>query len=53
MAMVGKSVKTYDYYRTSDEEFRKAVEDIRNRIAAGGVRRPVPEFPEFCKEYLD
>lgn len=52
MASVGKSDKTYEYYRNSDPEFKAAVQDIRNRIAAGGVRRQVPDFPEFSSEYL-
>ena len=30
MDMVGKSVKTYEYYRTSDENFRREIEAIRN-----------------------
>lgn len=52
MASVGKSVKTYEYYRNSDSEFKAEIESIRNRIAAGGIRREVPDFPEFQKEYL-
>lgn len=39
MQMVGKSVKTYEYYRDSDKEFRAEVQAIRNQIAAGGVRK--------------
>jgi hypothetical protein len=33
MALVGKSEKTYEYYRNSDAEFRKAIELIRAKVA--------------------
>lgn len=52
MALTGKSVKTYDYYRNSDEAFRKEIESIRLRLAGGVVARDVPPFPEFSKKYL-
>jgi hypothetical protein len=52
MASVGKSDKTYEYYRKRDPEFKREIESIRSRIAAGGVRREVPDFPEFQKQYL-
>ena len=50
--LAGKSDKTYDYYRNSDEAFRNEVKQIRGQIAGTGVRPEVPDFPTFCKEYL-
>jgi len=52
MALVGKSNKTYDYYRKSDPEFRSQVDQIRVQLSSGGMKRPVPEFAEFSLEYL-
>lgn len=52
MKAVGKSEKTYAYYRDSDEEFRKAVAVIRAKLSANGVQKEVPDFPEFCEQYL-
>lgn len=52
MTLTGKGIKTYEYYRKTDPEFRQEIDAIRTRIAAGGIRKPVPEFGEFCKTYL-
>lgn len=52
MAIVGKSEKTYEYYRNSDPDFRKAIELIRAKVAGEGPRVSVPDFPEFCEKYL-
>ena len=52
MKLVGKSEKTYEYYRNSDPDFKKAIELIRQKVATKGAQVPVPDFPEFCEEYL-
>jgi hypothetical protein len=56
LKIIGKSRQTYDYYRKTDKQF---VEDIeRSKIIAGRDKGKieqavVPDFPEFCKEYLN
>jgi len=43
------------YYRKSDGDFRAAYDRLR-LIATGGseaIRKNMPDFPEFCKKYLD
>ena len=52
MHLVGKSEKTYEYYRNSDEAFKAEIAQIRTQLSAGGVRKAVPEFEEFTKTYL-
>lgn len=52
---VGRSVKTYEYYRKTDEEFRLAVEKVRNMTARGEINndpKAVPPFPDFSEQYL-
>lgn len=52
MKIVGKSQKTYEYYRKSDPEFVKQIDIIRGKIALAGADIEVPAFPEFCEKYL-
>lgn len=53
MAVVGRSVETYYDWRKNDEEFKRAVDTIRfARGKTGKKRMPVPDFPEFCRDWL-
>lgn len=55
MDAVGRSVKTYEYYRKTDEQFATAIDKIRSMTARGEVGSPrgeVPPFPEFSSKYL-
>ena len=55
MDAVGRSVKTYEYYRKTDEQFATAIDKIRSMTARGEVGSPrgeVPPFPEFSSTYL-
>lgn len=51
---VGRSIKTYEYYRKTDEQFATAVDRIRSMTARGelGETKEVPPFPEFSEKYL-
>lgn len=50
-----RSVKAYEYYRRTDPDFRELVDRARQTAAekAAGEREEVPDFPEFCQEYLN
>ncbi len=55
MDAVGRSVKTYEYYRKVDSEFATAVDKVRSMTARGEIgsaRGEVPPFPEFSEKYL-
>jgi hypothetical protein len=55
MDAVGRSVKTYEYYRKTDEQFALAIDKIRSMTARGEVGSPrgeVPPFPEFSEKFL-
>lgn len=52
MKAVGKSDKTYEYYRNSDPEFKAAIAVIRDKLSRNGAAKDVPDFPEFCEQYL-
>lgn len=45
---------TYDYYRKTDPDFRDLIDRTlqANNERAEGMRREVPDFPEFCEKYL-
>lgn len=53
---VGKSQKTYEYYKKTDEGFRNAINAYRDgrRAAAGGVNRLIAagSFERFSEEFL-
>lgn len=48
---VGRSEKSYEYYRRSDKDFLKAVEKIKS-LHAGSDRPTVPNFQRFSEEYF-
>lgn len=55
MDTVGRSVKSYEYYRRTDKEFADSVERIRRMTARGEINMSageVPPFPEFSEHYL-
>jgi hypothetical protein len=55
MDAVGRSVKTYEYYRKMDPEFSTQVDKVRSMTARGeigGSRGEVPPFPEFSEKFL-
>jgi len=55
MDAVGRSVKTYEYYRKVDPSFALAVDKVRSMTARGEIgntRGEVPPFPEFSEKYL-
>jgi len=55
MDAVGRSVKTYEYYRKTDPQFATACDKVRSMTARGEINAPtreVPPFPEFSKTYL-
>lgn len=53
MNRVGKTMKTWDYYRASDKAFGAEVDKIRAMLAAGADgRKDVPGFELFCEKYL-
>jgi len=52
---VGRSIKTYEYYRKTDPDFALAIDKIRSMTARGEIGGPtkeVPPFPEFSEKYL-
>lgn len=51
---VGRSVKTYEYYRKTDPDFATAIDRLRSMVARGemGSTTEVPPFPEFSEKYL-
>jgi hypothetical protein len=50
--LVGKSEKTYEYYRKSDESFRQSVDHVRAVRARLGAARATGPFESFCPQYL-
>lgn len=51
MRIVGRAESTYYEWRATDPEFAARIDNIR-AIARGEQRKAVPDFPEFCREYL-
>jgi len=52
-AAVGRSVETYYDWRKKDPEFKAACDAVRQtRGKPTNQRLPVPDFPEFCDEWL-
>lgn len=51
---VGRTVKSYEYYRKTDSEFASAIDRIRSMAARGelGGSESVPEFEVFCEKFL-
>jgi hypothetical protein len=57
MALVERTTETYKSWRADDKEFAAQVDAVREiarsaRTRAKGERVEVPDFPEFCAEYL-
>lgn len=50
----GVTRKTHEYYRKSDPDYRDLIDRAlqSNLEKAEGLRREVPDFPEFCERYL-
>jgi hypothetical protein len=52
---VGRSVKTYEYYRKVDPEFAIQIDKVRSMTARGELQTgavELPPFPEFSSRYL-
>lgn len=55
LKIVGKSRKTYEYYRRTDPEFVEKVERQKilvSRDKGDVVKTEVPDFPEFTEKYF-
>lgn len=54
MSSVERTVETYRTWRANDFDFRREIDYIResNSKEREGDREPVPDFPEFCEQYL-
>jgi hypothetical protein len=55
MDAVGRSIKTYEYYRKTDPSFSLQVDKVRSMTARGEIGQAtteVPPFPEFSSKYL-
>jgi len=52
LRLVGRSGSTYELWRKNDAEFKDAI-DKAQRIKRAGKSRVVPDFPQFCAEFLD
>ncbi|AYY11608.1 hypothetical protein EF847_01560 [Actinobacteria bacterium YIM 96077] len=53
LTAVGRSRKAYDYWRKIDPEFREEADRIRGRrFRKDEGPKEVPDFEEFCEEYL-
>ena len=55
MDAVGRSVKTYEYYRKTDPSFGLQIDKVRSMTARGELQTgtvEVPPFPEFSMKYL-
>jgi hypothetical protein len=56
MDAVGRSVKTYEYYRKTDPSFGLQIDKVRSMTARGELQTgtvEVPPFPEFSSKYLE
>jgi hypothetical protein len=47
MDAVGRSVKTYEYYRKTDPDFAAGIDKLRSLTARGEVGGPTEELPSF------
>ena len=55
MDSVGRSVKTYEYYRKTDPTFATQIDKVRSMTQRGELQTgviPLPPFPEFSEKYL-
>lgn len=49
---VGRTTKGVEYWRREDVEFRSQMDFVRARRQGNLDKAVVPDFPEFCEEYL-
>lgn len=47
-----RSVKTYEYWMSTDAGFKASVQEIRGKLSSA-EKPQVPGFPKFAKDYLD
>ncbi|MFG3509643.1 hypothetical protein ACGF5F_29545 [Streptomyces sp. NPDC047821] len=49
------SRKSHEYYRRTDPDYRDSIDRaLQARVeGADAARKEVPDFPEFCEQYLD
>ena len=55
MDSVGRSVKTYEYYRKTDPTFATQIDKVRSMTQRGELQTgtvELPPFPEFSEKYL-
>jgi hypothetical protein len=52
MHRIGKSMKTWEYYRATDKAFAAEVDRIRAMLNGADGGKEVPSFETFCKDYL-
>ena len=55
MDSVGRSVKSYEYYRKTDPDFATQIDKVRSMTSRGELQTgtiPLPPFPEFSSKYL-
>jgi len=55
MDSVGRSVKTYEYYRKTDPTFATQIDKVRSMTQRGELQTgtvELPPFPEFSSKYL-
>jgi len=55
MDSVGRSVKSYEYYRKTDPDFATQIDKVRSMTQRGELQTgtiPLPPFPEFSHKYL-
>jgi hypothetical protein len=55
MDSVGRSVKSYEYYRKTDPDFATQIDKVRSMTQRGELQTgtvPLPPFPEFSSKYL-
>ena len=49
---VGRTAKGVEYWRREDKDFAQQVDFVRARRQGELSKKQVPDFPEFCREYL-
>lgn len=54
-AAAGRARSSYDYYRKTDPDFRQLIDEAMQQRGqrAAGEREDVPDFPQFCRQYLN
>lgn len=54
MSAVGRAEETYRDWQKNDDTFKAELAEIRSGLASAKEMgtQPVPDFPEFCRDYL-